>query len=89
MQVNTEFNAGKGRNGNDLGRMDIVLTCNPDWIIVIENKVDAGEQADQLLRYAEWLDMQQAYKDRVLIFLTTTGYDSETGKNVDYLTIMK
>jgi hypothetical protein len=80
IQVSTEHSTGE-----NLGRMDIVLFCQPDWLIVIENKVDADEANQQLTRYAEWLNKQQGYKLKKLIFLTPTGHESVTAKRGDYL----
>jgi len=72
--------------GEALGRMDIVLFCQPNWLVVIENKVDAGEGDQQLARYAQWLNKQQGYNlEKKLIFLTPTGHESVTGKAGNYL----
>ena len=65
--------------------MDIVLFCRPGWLVVIENKVDAGEAAQQLTRYTKWLDKQQGYNQKKLIFLTPTGHESVTANAGDYL----
>ncbi len=51
------------------GRLDIVIRCARKFVMVIENKVDAGEGTEQLLRYHKWLDEQQA-DFRNLVFLT-------------------
>lgn len=75
VRVEIEYSAGE-----DLGRMDIILFCKPEWLIVIENKVDAGEGEEQLPRYAEWLKKPPGYNNRMLIFLTPTGHESVTGK---------
>ena len=80
VQVTTEHSAGES-----LGRMDIVLACQPDWLVVIENKVDAGEADQQLTRYNKWLQKQPRYNLRKLIFLTPAGHESETGHAIDYL----
>jgi hypothetical protein len=78
VRVATEHSTGEG-----LGRMDIVLFCQPDWLVVIENKVDAGEAEQQLPRYAKWLDKQPGYEFKKLIFLTPTGHESVTAKAGD------
>ncbi|MDO9270479.1 MAG: PD-(D/E)XK nuclease family protein [Methylobacter sp.] len=80
VRVTTEHSTGEA-----LGRMDIVLFCQPGWLVVIENKVDAGEAAQQLTRYTKWLDRQQGYNQKKLIFLTPTGHESVTAKAGDYL----
>lgn len=75
VKVHTELRAEDG-----LGRMDIVVDCQPDWLVVIENKIDAGEGEQQLPRYAEWLRDKQNYKlNPKLIFLTPKGHESVTG----------
>jgi len=79
IRVITEHSAGED------GRMDIVLFCQPGWLVVIENKVDAGEAAQQLTRYTKWLDKQQGYNQKKLIFLTPTGHESVTSNAGDYL----
>lgn len=69
-----------------LGRMDIVLR-SPDlnYVCVIENKVDAYEQQEQLIRYGKWLDKQrQFYPDQALFFLTIDGHKSITARGLDY-----
>ncbi|NOQ36795.1 MAG: hypothetical protein GQ569_13025 [Methylococcaceae bacterium] len=80
IRVSTEHAAGES-----LGRMDIVIACQPNWLIVIENKIGAGEAEQQLARYAKWLNNQQGYSLKKLIFLTPTAHESVTGKKVDYL----
>lgn len=65
--------------------MDIVLLCQPEWVIVIEIKIDAGEGDEQLPRYSKWLNKQPGYNSTPLIFLTPTGHEAETGENVEYL----
>ena len=69
-----------------LGRMDIVLR-SPDlnYLCVIENKVDAYEQHEQLVRYGKWLDTQrQFYPDQVLFFLTIDGHKSFSARELEY-----
>lgn len=73
-QVRTE------RGTSRFGRLDVVLSC-PDlgYLCVIENKVGAGEQPEQLSRYGDWLETRaEAFADRALIFLTPRGDESET-----------
>lgn len=57
------------------GRMDIVI-INPaiGFLLVIENKIDASEQNDQLKRYGNWIDgMKRDYPFSTLVFLTVRG----------------
>ncbi|MBK8905357.1 MAG: PD-(D/E)XK nuclease family protein [Anaerolineaceae bacterium] len=68
------------------GRLDIVLSCSDlGYLCVIENKVGAGEQYEQLSRYSQWLDTQEeAFTDRALIFLTPRGHESITSGDYRY-----
>lgn len=56
-------------------RLDIVLRCtNPKYIMVIENKVDAREQQEQLSRYSKWLEEQaRLFPVKDMVFLTPSG----------------
>ena len=68
------------------GCMDLVITC-PDrgWLLVIENKVMAGEQEHQLKRYSEWMETQrQHYVHRALYYLTPTGRESDSSAGCRY-----
>jgi len=56
-------------------RQKIDISIRNQWlagglIIFIENKIDAGEQPNQLTRYRELLDSLSSYKLRVLVYLT-------------------
>ena len=68
-RIRTEFWAG------EQGRLDIVIEHfqEPKTIIVIENKIDAGLQADQLIRYANWLENYRSDYQSHLVYLTPTG----------------
>ncbi len=64
------------------GNIDILIQekGSNENVIMIENKIYAGEQPEQLLRY------HNAYKNGKLLFLTLSGYESsqETSKNIPY-----
>ena len=62
---------------HDAGRVDISIT-GKSFIIVIEAKIDAGEQEDQIARY-EQLKSQYSHKDVVIVFLTKDGGKPDTG----------
>lgn len=68
------------------GRMDIVLLCRAlNCALVIENKIWAGEQDDQLGRYARWLaERQTEYPQQALIFLTPAGHAAATHQDAPY-----
>ena len=58
---------------NDTGRVDISIT-GKSFIIVIEAKIDAGEQEDQMSRYS------QIPGNVYVVFLTKDGRKPTTGK---------
>jgi hypothetical protein len=63
-----------------VGRVDILVT-NPmlGTLIVIENKVDAYEQNNQLRRYRHWMEIHtKDYPTQALIFLTIRGHQPST-----------
>ena len=52
---------------------------------MIENKIGAGEQADQLERYSKWMDRQKKYfKSRILIYLTPRGDEASSAHGRKY-----
>lgn len=62
-------------------RPDIIVRCPPLFLIVIENKIGAGEGQSrdgtwQLEKYRDWLDKQSGFEEKRLIFLTPDGRDS-------------
>lgn len=68
---------------NEYDRLDIVLRgsrrgcAGAQFVIVIENKIDAAEGTEQLRRYDDWLQKQQA-DFRNLVFLTPDGREPKT-----------
>ena len=77
---------------NNYGRMDIVIHCGDDAII-IENKIGAGDQEEQLYRYHKY--GKSNIKGRtILIYLTLDGGEASKSStneqlvaNVDYFPI--
>jgi len=73
----------KGYVGNrSVGRFDIFIE-DRDAVCIIENKIYAGEQDQQLARYRKFLDDEKHFKQiskdkRFLIFLTLDGRDATT-----------
>ena len=54
------------------GRFDIAIKFhNPDYLILIENKIDAGDQISQLQRYNNYA--KKNYKDNYKILYLTVG----------------
>ncbi|MDA8378461.1 MAG: PD-(D/E)XK nuclease family protein [Planctomycetia bacterium] len=69
----------------DKGQLDIWINL-PGWGgIVIENKIYAGEQDQQLERYGEFLDGR--YKNWLLLYLTRDGCPSKTAEKYIYYRI--
>ena len=70
------------------GTLDIVVSCPAlSYLMVIENKIYAGEQEDQLSRYARWIeDNREWYNWHALIYLTPMGETSETADPTAYYT---
>jgi len=68
------------------GNLDLVISC-PDlqFLLVIENKIGAVEQPDQLKRYAEWMDTQKEYfSSPILIYLTPRGDKAASANGCEY-----
>lgn len=57
------------------GRIDIFLRDKNNHAIVIENKVDADDQENQLLRYHNFLEKKHQGK-YIILYLTKEGYDA-------------
>jgi hypothetical protein len=71
------------------GHMDIVLR-NPlcGVMYVIENKVDAGEQLEQIKRYGDYLKKHVGDSPiQGLLFLTVSGYFAQTAGTTQYYPI--
>lgn len=73
-------------DGKRGGRIDILLTDKKNNTIIIENKIDANDQENQLLRYYNYAKDKKLSYD--LIYLTKEGNNasdfSTNGENVDY-----
>jgi hypothetical protein len=68
------------------GRLDIVVSC-PElkYMFVVENKIWAAEQQDQLERYSHWLKIRKkSFPTSAIIYLTPKGEKSSTGDERDY-----
>ena len=66
------------------GRIDLLIQDNKNHAIVIENKINAGDQYKQLLRYHNWATKNS--QKSVLLYLTKYGSEAEeySAKNVPY-----
>lgn len=76
-------------DGKRGGRIDILLTDKKNNAIIIENKIDASDQENQLLRYYNYAKDNKLSYD--LIYLTKEGNKasdySTNGEKVDYICI--
>ncbi len=61
-KINSDYTEG--------GRIDVILKDKRNNVILIENKIYAGEQKNQLIRY------KNAYPNAKILFLTLFGNDS-------------
>lgn len=73
-------------SGVSIGRFDILLEdASTKSVMVVENKIFAGEQPQQLKRYMTWLKEREKIGWRTtLVFLTLDGRDGEL-KNSEYI----
>ena len=67
--INTEKKRG--------GRIDIMITDDQHHAIIIENKIDASEQSEQLERYNNFAK-DAHFQDYRLLFFTPEGKESDT-----------
>ena len=69
-------------NGESIGRFDILIEDRSTLsVCLIENKIFAGEQTDQLERYAEWLREERKNWKTCLVFLTLNGRKAHSIKD--------
>lgn len=89
-EVNVEV-AIVGKSEDEWGRMDIVIKSN-DKAIIIENKIDAGDQPMQLNRYKTFAK-NNFERNHTLLYLTLDGHHASNQSaeglllGSDYLTI--
>lgn len=68
----------------ELDFIDLVIVFPAHQLVIgIENKVDAGEQEDQLARYQETLRTRFSGYRQALVFLTRTGRNPNTANTKD------
>ena len=62
-----------------IGRFDILIEDTKNKrVCIIENKIFAGEQPEQLRRYSDWLHIERNSWETFLLFLTLDGHVSTT-----------
>lgn len=77
-EVFVEYNIGqKNEDATQGGIIDILLKDNSGNAIIIENKIDASEQVNQLIRYNNFAKSSQ-FKDYYLLYLTPEGVAPKT-----------
>ena len=70
--------AGKiNEESTEGGRIDILIKDNKNKVFLIENKIYAGEQKNQLTRYKNY------YPNAPILFLTLFGKDAESAQNLE------
>lgn len=69
-------------NNDEGGRIDIFIEDGKN-AIAVENKIDAGEQHQQLKRYSKYCEG----KNYAVIYLTLDGKESKTNNDSEYFTI--
>ena len=80
VEVLVEFYIGRIQDTNG-GRIDILINDQKGGVILIENKIYAREQKNQLSRYLN------ENKDGNLFFLTLYGVESEEHRSINYTAI--
>ena len=77
-KVDTEYDI------NDNGRIDILIRDDLGKGVIIENKIYANDQHEQLIRYENFA--KKALKEHVIYYLTLYGSDAseDSAKNVEY-----
>ena len=80
--VSTEF-------ATEEGRMDILLTDGDGKAIIIENKIYAADQENQLKRYAAYAQKKSDWKDYRILYLTLYGEKAsdQSGQGIRYACI--
>lgn len=73
------------KSENKYGRFDIFITDDKNWTIIIENKIHAGSQEEQLGRYIKYLKETSKTKNKKLLYLTLANeFDNDSHCNEDY-----
>jgi hypothetical protein len=74
--VTEESVSGTGTDDDLYGRVDIWLS-GPDDVIVIENKIDAGDQDRQIERYVDYAKAEAKGRNIYVVYLTLDGKNPE------------
>jgi len=68
-----------------------IQIINPDFVLIIENKIDDKERGDQLPRYREQIERQYPDREHIFVYLTPEG-DAPTDPQwiaLSYTSILK
>lgn len=88
--VSTEFDIGPiSKNFSSGGRIDILIKDANNHALIIENKIYAKDQKNQLLRYANYAKSKKY--DYCIVYLTLDCHEPpefSIGKNPDYEYVM-
>ena len=76
-KINHSYIRIKREEYADSRRIDLFISYKKDFAIIIENKIDAGEQDNQLEDYYN-NKKKDNYKNLYMIFLTPSGYEPST-----------
>ena len=81
-EVSPEFDLGR------YGRIDIHIRLADGQIILVENKIDAPEDTDQLAKYQDWLQCQDSSPKfpHHLVFLTPKGHRPSSARRPEDVT---
>jgi hypothetical protein len=74
----------------DLGRLDLIIEQNDKKkALIIENKIYANDQSEQLKRYNEYAKTKYSKGNYIILYLTLEGIEASnnSSEDVEYLTI--
>lgn len=85
-KVYVEYDIGTiSEDYSEGGRIDLLIQDKNKQTIIIENKIDAGDQYKQLLRYNNYAKNKYNAEQYILLYLTkygTSPTDESTGKQI-------
>ena len=86
-EFNYETSRVRTEHSTEEGRIDILIEDDQNKAIIIENKIYAGDQPEQLKRYDKYAQVYS--KGYQILYLTLWGTDAseQSGQGVSYLPI--
>ena len=87
--VEKEFEEKGAKVRRECDNIDILITNDAQQAVVIENKIESGDQPEQLQRYYRKLRDREGYSDIHLLYLTPHGNEpsEDSAGDLDYETI--